>query len=135
MRPGRTTANNVRIHTRPRADANVRRTLPRDAQLMIVQRTTDGWSQVRVRHNSGTLHGWVRTNQVENRVHSRRLVREGALRDRPSTSFGRIRTLPRNTSVTVRSRVGSWYHVHVNINGRRHYGWLHQNNLPTLRLP
>jgi len=135
MRPGRTIANNVAVHARPRSNSNVRHTLPRHAQLMIVQRTTDGWSQVRIHHNGGILRGWVRTNQIETRIHSRRLVRDGALRSGPSTNFNRTRTIPRNTSVTVRSRVGNWYHVHVNINGRRHYGWLHRNNLRRLPLP
>ena len=134
MRPGRTTTNNVRVHTRPRAVANIRHRLPINTRLMIVQRTTNGWSQVRIHHNDGTLHGWVRTSEIETRVHSRRLVRNGALRGGPSTNFARIRTIPNNTSVTVRSRVGNWYHVHVIISGRRHYGWLHQNNLPRLAL-
>ena len=135
MRPGRTITNNVTVHTRPNAGANVRRTLPRNTQLMIVQRTTDGWSQVRIRHNGGTLHGWVRTNQIERRVHSRRLVRNGALRSGPATSFNTIRTIPSTGRVTIRSRSGSWYHVHFNVNGQRVYGWLHQNNLRTLNLP
>jgi len=134
MRPGRTIANNVAVHTRPRAGATVRHRLPSNTQLMIVQRTTDGWSQIRIPHNNGTLQGWVRTNQIENRVHSRRLVRNGALRSGRGTEFNRIATLPNNSNVTVRSRVGTWYHVHVNINGRRQYGWLHQNNLQRLPL-
>ena len=134
MRPGRTTANNVRVHTRPRAAANIRYRLPLGANLMIVQRTTTGWSQIRIRHDGGTLHGWVRTSEIENRLHSRRLVRNGALRSGPSSNFNRTHTIPSNTSVTVRSRVGNWYRVHVNISGRRHYGWLHQNNLPRLPL-
>ena len=134
MRPGRTTVNNVTVHTRPRAAANVRHRLPRGTRLMIVQRTTNGWSQVRIRHANGTLHGWVRTRQIENRVHSRRLVRNGALRSGPGTSYNNLRTVARNTSVTVRSRVGNWYHVHFTANGRRQYGWLHQNNLPRLTI-
>ena len=130
MRPGRTTVDNVAVHTRPRSNSNVRLTLPRHAPVMIVQRTTDGWSQIRLHRHRRTVHGWVRTSQVENRVHSRRLIRNGALRGGPGTNFSRIRTIPGNTSVTVRSRSGNWYHVHVNIGGHRHYGWLHRNNLP-----
>ena len=132
MRPGRTIANNVTIHTRPRAAATIRHTLPQGSRVMIVQRTTNGWSQIRIHNRRRTLHGWVRTNQIETRMHTRRLVRNGALRSGPSSSYNRLRTIPRNTSVTVRTRTGNWYHVHVVISGRRHYGWLHRNNLPTL---
>jgi len=135
MRPGRTITNNVTVHTRPRAVANIRATLSYNTQLMVVQRTTDGWTQVRIRHNDGTLHGWVRTNQIERRVHTRRLVRDGALRSRPDSSVARFRTIPTNSRVTIRSRVGNWYHVHVTINNRREYGWLHQNNLERLPRP
>ena len=135
MRPGRTTTNNVAIHTRPRAAATVRRRLPVNTQLMVVQRTTDGWSQVRIQHDGGTLHGWVRTNQIQRRVHTRRMARDGILRSGPGTSYSNLRTVPRNTNVTVRSRVGNWYHVHFTVNGRRHYGWQHRDNLQRLRLP
>jgi len=132
MRPARTTANNVAIHTRPNADSSVRHILPRGEQMMVIQRTTDGWSQIRIQHRRGSLRGWVRTNQIENQTHSRRLVRNGPLRSGPGTNFNRRHNLTRQTSVTVRSRVGSWYHVHTTINGRREYGWLHRNNLPTI---
>jgi uncharacterized protein YgiM (DUF1202 family) len=135
MRPGRTTVNNVAIHTRPRANATIRRRLPRHTRLMIVQRTTDGWSQIRIRHSGGTLHGWVRTNQIERSVQTRQLVQNGVLRSGPGTNFSNLRTIPRNTTVTIRARVGSWYYVYVTINGRRHTGWQHQNNLQRLTLP
>ena len=135
MRSGRTTANNVTVHTRPRAAAPVRRRLPRNTQLMIVQRTTDGWSQVRIHHSNGMLHGWVRTNQIQRRASSRQLIRDGTLRSAPNRNASHIRTIPRNTRITARSRVGNWYHVHLNINGRRQSGWLHRSNLQSLTLP
>ena len=137
MRPGRTTVNNVRVHSRPRANSEVRHILPRHAHLMILQRTesSDGWSQIRISHNGGTLNGWVRTNQIEARAQNRRLVRDGALRGGSSTNYSRLRTIPRNTNVTIRSRAGNWYHVHVYVSGRRHYGWLHRDNLRRLPLP
>lgn len=135
MRPGRTIANNVRVHTRPNGESAVRRSLPRHTQLMIIQRTTDGWSQVQIRHNGGTFHGWARTNELELRVHTRRMAENGVLRSGPGTNFNSLRVIPRNTNVTVRSRVGNWYHVHLYINGRKVYGWQHHNNLQRLTLP
>ena len=134
-RPGRTRVNDVRVHTRPEAGADVRRRLPRNTQLMIVQRTTDGWSQIRIHHSGGTFHGWVRTNQIQARVHSRRLVHDAVLRSGPGTNFRNTRVLPRNTRVIVRSRVGRWYHVQATINGRRVTGWQYRDNLERLRLP
>ena len=134
-RPGRTTANNVRVHTRPVAGSNVRHRLPRHAQLMIVQRTTDGWTQIRIRHSRGTLNGWVRTNQIENRNYNRRTTRSAPLRRGPSTNTSRLLTIPRNANVSVRGRAGNWYHVRVTINGRNRYGWLRRNDLQVLRLP
>ena len=135
MRPGRTTTNNVAVRVRPSANAAVRQTLSsRHTRLMIIQRTTDGWTQIRLRHNGGTLNGWVRTNQIERRLSSRRAVRNGALRSGPSINFTRTNTIPRNATVTVRSRVGSWYNVRVTINGRRQYGWTHQDNIQRLSL-
>ena len=135
MRPGRITGNNVAVHRRACSDSNIRHRLPRHTELMIIQRTTDGWSQVRLHHNNGTLTGWVRTNQLENRNHSRRLTQDSALRNGPASSYSRLRTVPRNTTVTVRARVGNWYYVHFEVNRQRQYGWLSRNSLPTSRLP
>jgi len=134
MRAGRTTVNNITVHSSPRADATVRHRLHNNTRLMIVQRTDDGWSQVRIQHENGTMHGWVRTNQIENRNYSRTTRREGALRRGPASTYGRIRTVPRNTSVAVRARVGNWYQVHFTIGGQRQYGWLSRNCLPRLPL-
>jgi len=133
-RPGRTITNNVAVHTRARADSNVRHRLPNNTPFMIVQRTTDGWTQIRLRHENGILNGWVRTNQIERRTYSRRTVRDSALRSGPGASFNRLRTVPRNSNVTFLARVGSWYRVRVTQNGVRHYGWMQRNNLTTLSL-
>jgi len=135
MRPGRTTSNNVQVHARPRTNSNVRHRLPQGSHLMIIQRTTDGWSQVRIRHDNGTLNGWVRTNQIENRLPNRRMARDGALRRGPGNQYSRMHTIPNNERVTIRSRVGNWYHVTANVNGRSTNGWIHHNNLRRLNLP
>lgn len=133
-RPGRTRTNNVRVHTAPNSSFAVLHRLPRHAQLMIMQRTTDGWTQIRVPHNGGTLSGWVRTTEIERRVQTRRLSRNSALRVGAGNGFSRIRTLNANTNVTIRSRVGSWYNVRTSVNGNRVYGWIHADNLPRLAI-
>jgi len=135
MRPGRTTTNNVTVHSSPRADATIRHTLPNNTSLVIMQRTTDGWSQIRIQHEGGTMHGWVRTNQIERRNMTRRTARDGALRSGPGSGYQRLRTVPRNINVTIRSRVGNWYHVHYEVGGRRQYGWISRTRLLPLQLP
>jgi len=136
MRPGRTTGNNVPVYSRPRTDSEIRERLPRHTNLMIIQRTesSDGWTQIRISHNGGTLNGWVRTSQIETRAYNRRTNRNGALRTGPGSGFQSIRTVPSNTTVTVRSRVGNWYHVHYSLNGNRQYGWLSRDNFARVSL-
>ena len=136
MRPGRTTASNVPVYSRPRTDSDIRERLPLHTNLLIIQRTesSDGWSQIRISHNGGTLNGWVRTSQIETRAYNRRTNRNGTLRSGPSSQFGSIRNVPSNTTVTVRSRVGNWYHVHYSLNGNRQYGWLSRDNFARVNL-
>jgi len=136
-RPGQTTANNVRVHSRPRSESSVRHTLPRGAHLMIRQRTSssDGWTQVTIRHNGGTLNGWVRSNQVANQNHDRRFARNGNLRSGPGTGHSNLGTIPANSRVSIRARAGSWYRVRATVNGRTVDGWTYRDNLNRLPLP
>ena len=136
MRPGRTTANNVPVYSRPRTNSEIRHRLPLHTNLMIIQRTesSDGWTQIRISHNGGTLNGWVRTSQVQTRAFNRRTNRSATLRSGPGSHFRNLRTVPRNTTVTVRSRVGNWYHVHYYINSNRQYGWLNRENFSRVTL-
>lgn len=134
-RPGRTTVANVAVHTAPNSNFAVRRRLPRHANVMILQRTTDGWTQINIRHSNATLTGWVRTNQIENRVHTRRVTRSAALRQGPNVSTSRIRTLNPGSNVTVRSRHGNWYNVRITLNGRTEYGWVQRGSVARLTLP
>lgn len=135
MRPGRTRSNNVSVHSRPTSGSRVVQRLPRNSQLMVLQRTTDGWSQIRIRHNGGTINGWVRTSQIQTRNQSRRMARSGTLRSGPGTNFRSIRVIPKDTRVTIRARAGKWYYVHANVNGRRVTGWQHQDNIRRLPRP
>jgi len=134
-RPYHTNVNNVRVHTRPRAAATVRYRLPRNTDVMVVQRTTNGWSQIRFEHEDGTLTGWVRTNQITRQNQPRRLIRNGVLRTGPGSGYDRIRSVPNNTRVMTLARVGTWYRVRFTVNGVRQYGWLHRNNFARNVLP
>jgi len=134
-RPGIITANNVNVHTRPDSGSNVSRRLPQDARVMILQRTTSGWTQIRITHGNGTFNGWVRTSSVSNQALTRRTTRQAALRTRPNGEASRIATLGTNQQVTLLARAGSWGHVRVRINNTNHYGWTSMNNLNNMTLP
>ncbi|MCL1989794.1 MAG: SH3 domain-containing protein [Defluviitaleaceae bacterium] len=136
MRPGRTRINNVQVHARPRADSEIRHRLPQHTNLMIIQHTysADGWSQVRISHQGGTLNGWVRSSQVETRAFNRRTNQNGILRSGPGVHFRNLRTVSTNTTVTVRMRAGNWYHIHFYVNGQRIYGWLNRENFSRVTL-
>ena len=135
-RPGRTTVGGVRVHRRPNSDSSVRHTLPRGAQLMIVQRTSssDGWTQIRIRHHGGTLNGWVRSDQIERQNYRLNVMGQSALRAEPSGSATRVATLPHGTNVSVRGRAGSRYFVRATVSGRSVEGWIHRDNLTRLPL-
>jgi len=134
-RPGIITANNVNVHTRPDSGSNVRRRLPQDARVMILQRTTSGWAQIRITHGNGTFNGWVRTSSVSNQALTRRTTRQTALRTRPNGEASRIATLGTNQQVTLLARAGSWGHVRVRINNTNRYGWVRMANLNNMTLP
>jgi len=141
-RPARVTAN-VNVHARPSASSNVIRRLPQNAEVLRLQRTTNGnganqgWLQVRIRHANGTMTGWVRTNQVQNRVQTRRVIGSGTtnFRSGPGTSFAINRRLSSNTRVTLLAQTPNWSRVRVNINGRTEYGWIANSRISRLPLP
>lgn len=141
-RPGRVTAN-VNVHVTPQANSNVLRRLPRNAEVMILQRTTNGtgvnqgWTQVRIQHNNATLTGWVRTNQIELTNHTRRITgtNRALLRSGPGTSFNINHRINPNTQVTLLAQTGSWSRVRVRINGRNEVGWIGNSRISRLPLP
>ena len=131
-RPARTRAQ-VNLHTRPNASSNVVRNLPSNQQLMVVQRTTNGnaatqgWTRVIVHHHAfGTQRGWIRTNQVELRVQTRRTRGTGTVpvRTGPGNNFTIARRINTNVQVTVLAEAGGWSHIRFTQNGVRHYGWV-----------
>jgi|GEM_PF-3099909 len=130
-RPGIITSNNVNLHSRPTSSSSVTRRLPQDARVMILQRTTSGWSQIRITHSSGTINGWVRTSNVSNQNLSRRTTRQTALRARPDSDSARITTLSNNQSVTLLARAGSWGHVRAGNNS----GWVRMSHLNDMTRP
>jgi len=134
-RPGRSITPHVTVHARPNSDSTVRHTIPMHTEFMIVQRTMNGWSQIRLRHQAGILHGWVRTDQIENRVQTRRTVNNAPLRSSPSSNGQRLNTIPVNSNVSVRARVGNWYYVRLTLNGTTQEGFLHRDRLTILQLP
>ena len=129
-RPGRTTRQ-TGVRVAPTTASRIQRVLPRHANLMVVQSTTSGWTQVRIRHASGTLTGWVQTSHVQNRNQTRRITRNVTLRNRPSTRGSRVRALRRNTRVTVLAESGNWVNVRVG----RQTGWIGRNQIARLALP
>lgn len=134
-RPGQVVTSVAAVHSRPRAASSVRHVLPRGAQLMIVQRTSDGWTQIAIRHNAGTLNGWVRTNQIERSNHNRLIVGSAALRSGPSSSYSRITTLSHGSRISVRARAGSRYYIRETVNGRNVHGWVRRDEVTRLALP
>ena len=141
-RPARVTAN-VNVRSRPTSSSNIVRRLPRNAGVIRLQRTTNGsganqgWTQVRIRHANGTMTGWVRTNQVESRVQTRRITGSGTaiLRSGPGTNFAINRRINPNTQVTLMSQTPSWSRVRINVNGRSVYGWIANSRISRLPLP
>ena len=135
-RPGRTRAA-VNLHARPNASSAVVRRLERNQQFMIVQRTTNGnaatqgWTRVLIRHNNGTDRGWIRTNQVERRVQTRRTTGTGTVpfRTGPGTNFSIERRINTNVQVTVMAEAGGWSRVRFTQNGVRRYGWIGNGRL------
>jgi len=99
---------------------------------MILQRTTNGnaatqgWTQISIRHNNGIDRGWIRTDQVERLVQTRRTTGTGTVpfRSGPGTSFNIERRINTNVQVTVLAEAGTWSRVRFTQNGVRHYGWI-----------
>ena len=136
-RPARTRGQ-VNLHARPHASSAVRRRLPRHQEMMVIQRTTTGWSQVTIRHNGGTQMGWMRSNQVQNRAQSRQARGSGHIpvRTGAGNRFRIARRIPRNTPISVLAESGSWSHISFRHNGRRHRGWVPNSRLTRIsRLP
>ena len=130
-RPGRARAQ-VNLHSRPNESSSVVRRLEQNQQFMVVQRTTNGnaatqgWTRVLIRHNNGTDRGWIRTDQVELRVQTRRTTGTGTVpfRSGPGTNFNIERRINTNVQVTVLAEAGAWSRVRLTQNGVRHYGWI-----------
>lgn len=130
-RPGRVNRR-TDIRILPNASANITRRIPNNTQVVQLQRTTNGWTQVELRHANGTLRGWVQTSHVRNQNHARRVTGNNiALRNRPNGNGNVIRRLSRNTRVTVRATTANWSHVSVG----RHRGWVRNSQLSRLNLP
>ena len=130
-RPGRVNRR-TDVRALPNGSASITRRIPNNTQIVQLQRTTNGWTQVELRHASGTLRGWVQTSHVRNQNHGRRVNNNGVfLRNRPSNRGRVIRRLNRNARVTVLSATSNW--SFVSAGGRR--GWVRNNQLNRLTLP
>ena len=130
-RPARITRQSD-IRVLPSANSNITRRIPANTQVVQLQRTTSGWTQIELRHANGTLRGWTQAASVSNQNHSRRITSSNvALRNRPSGNGNVVRRLNRNTSVTVRAVTGNW--SYISVSGTR--GWVRNSQLSRLRLP
>jgi len=136
-RPARTSGQ-VNLHARPNSSSAIRRRLPRHQEVMLIQRTTTGWSQVSIRHSAGTQMGWVRNNQIQNRIQTRQTRSNGTIsvRTGPGSRFRVSRRIARNSRVTVLSESGNWSHIRFTQNGIRRHGWIQNSRITRIvRLP
>jgi len=109
---------------------------------MVLQRTTNGdgvhqgWTQIRVQHNGGTLTGWVRSELVEFAGQNRRTTGGGThpVRTGPSSDFRLIQRIPNNTQVRVLAEAGNWSRIRYTLNGVTRYGWIANGRLTNTEL-
>ena len=142
-RPGHTTVE-TQLHARPDAGSNVLLTLSANQEFMTLQRTANGngvhngWTEVIIRHNGGSVRGWIRTSHRRNGNQIRRITSNSApFRVGPGSDFARhnrISALSQNTQVRVLAEIGGWSHVRVRVNGSNEYGWVANSRLTRINL-
>lgn len=132
MHPGITTANETNVYARATTSSAVRQRLPVGAQVMMLQRTTDGFVQVRIHYRRGVIRGWIEEEHLENHFHERQLTRNAPLRAEGSGQGDILKRLNPHTTVTILARVGNWYHVSTTASGSEVTGWLHRGNVSSI---
>lgn len=123
IKKGLITVDNLNVRKSPDINAEVVKTIGKDTQIRIVDKS-DGWFQILLQ---GDLKGWVHSDYVltkPNYSTGRVTGDQVNLRANPSTDAKVLTKLNQDTYIAVKGFQESWYNV---IDGSDREGWIHQD--------